>query len=187
MRSDFGHDYGVNLPELEIDFVEEMVDTQIEYSDDDRTGKNSDSWLPFSENWTEIIPFKDLSEGCNGKVYVIQCKPNDSKGWKRVYVGSTFKEIDERYDEHINPKYHDVNPTEATKFHYSADPIVGFRWELMARYHDVDVQWGFCNKNSLRHAEYVLSSELSKAGFKVFGDWGQYGRNTSSSTKRTSV
>jgi hypothetical protein len=172
-------DYSVQLPgpEIALNFVEKEIDSKIEFCIQNSKEKNED-WTLFSEAWTDLEPFINMKKGGTGKVYVIQCKETNSHGWKRVYVGSTWKELDKRYAEHIDPKKHQMDSTTATKNHYIKDPTIGFRWDLMTKYHDEPYfKIGFKSKNKLRFAEWKLSNELNKSGFEVLGDWGQYGRN----------
>ena len=172
-------DYSVQLPdpEMALHFVKEEIDSKIEFCIQNSKEKNDD-WTLFSEAWKDLEPFINMKEGGTGKVYVIQCKETSSNGWKRVYVGSTWKELDLRYDEHIDPKKHQLGPTTATKNHYTKDPTIGFRWDLMTKYHDEPYdKIGFKNLRKLRIAEWQLSNELNKSGFEVLGDWGQHGRN----------
>ena len=172
-------DYSVQLPgpEIALNFVEKEIDSKIEFCIQNSKEKNED-WTLFSEAWTDLEPFINMKKGGTGKVYVIQCKETNSHGWKRVYVGSTWKELDKRYAEHIDPKKHQMESTTATKNHYIKDPTIGFRWDLMTKYHDEPYfKIGFKSKNKLRFAEWKLSNELNKSGFEVLGDWGQYGRN----------
>jgi len=172
-------DYSVQLPgpEIALNFVEKEIDSKIEFCIQNSKEKNED-WTLFSEAWTDLEPFINMKKGGTGKVYVIQCKETNSHGWKRVYVGSTWKELDKRYAEHIDPKKHQMESTTATKNHYIKDPTIGFRWDLMTKYHDEPYfKIGFKSKNKLRFAEWKLSNGLNKSGFEVLGDWGQYGRN----------
>ena len=172
-------DYFAQLPDpkIPLNFVEKEIDSKIEFCIQNPKEKNDD-WTLFSEAWKDLEPFINMKEGGTGKVYVIQCKATNSHGWKRVYVGSTWKELDLRYDEHIDPKKHQLGSTTATKNHYTKDAIIGFRWDLMTKYHDEPYyQIGFKNLRKLRIAEWQLSYELNKSGFEVLGDWGQFGRN----------
>ena len=172
-------DYSVQLPgpEIALNFVEKEIDSKIEFCIQNSKEKNED-WTLFSEAWTDLEPFINMKKGGTGKVYVIQCKETNSHGWKRVYVGSTWKELDKRYAEHIDPKKHQMESTTATKNHYTKDPTIGFRWDLMTKYHDEPYyKIGFKYETQLRFAEWKLSDELNKSGFEVLGDWGQHGRN----------
>lgn len=172
-------DYSAQLPDpkIPLNFVEKEIDSKIEFCIQNPKEKNDD-WTLFSEAWKDLEPFINMKEGGTGKVYVIQCKATNSHGWKRVYVGSTWKELDLRYDEHIDPKKHQLGSTTATKNHYTKDATIGFRWDLMTKYHNEPYdKIGFKNLRKLRIAEWQLSNELDKSGFEVLGDRGQFGRN----------
>ena len=172
MKTHHNIDYCLELPNLAIDFVEKEIDSRIEIQLNGFEGEKEKFWGSFNDNWREIKPFTGLTEGGSGKVYVIQCRKLKSHGWKHVYVGFTQKEIDLRYDEHINPKKYAYRPTKASKNYFTEDATVGLRWDLMNKYFFEDESLGFMNENAGRSAEGNLFRDLKKSGFKVHGDGG---------------
>ena len=164
--------YSLKLPNLPFDFVELKIDSNIEVRLNGLEGEKEQLWASFNDNFKKIKPFTNLSKGGVGKVYVIQCKKLKSHGWQHVYVGFTEKELDLRYDEHINPKEYHYEPTTATKNYYTKDATIGLRWDLMAKYYFEDESLGFKNEYAGRVAEGNLYRELKKSGFVVHGDGG---------------
>jgi len=178
MKTHYNVDYNVELPHMELDFVEKDIDSKIEVNLQSET----EELVSFNRWWKETWPFCNLKKGGKGKVYVIQCKKTKSHGWKNVYVGSTWKDLDVRYDEHINPHdYVDVTPTTATKHHHTENAVIGLRYDLMTKYYDETEEIGFKNETHLRMAENNLSKELHAAKFKVWGDWGMAKKKNSKS------
>jgi hypothetical protein len=119
------------------------------------------------EDWK--IPYNDGHFVANPTVYVAQMRPIRGNA-KHVYVGSTTKDIDRRYREHVT-RY----KTGSKKFwrnKHEDDPCTGFRWDLLFRIHDHEEEKCYSEEDALE-VEGWLHSELESLGYTVVGDMGK--------------
>lgn len=137
-------------------------------------------WHQLSASYHRVFPFNmqtsNVRRGLMHTVYVAQCLPIEGS-WRHVYVGSTNKEIESRYEQHIDPEANPIRgrysrQTYLTKNRISKDPSKGLRWDLQYRIHDHDERICYPSREVSRQVEAWLHHQLAKLGYVVGGDIG---------------